>query len=353
MGDGGVLARADALSDQASSFVVSSVAENTQTAYESDWRSFTRWCQTRGAVPLPAEPVTVANYLADQATSLKPATLDRRVAAINKVHTLRGITPPGADPVVRTVLAGIHREKGTRPRRMTPLLMDDLRVVLGALDFEHYPAAIAARRDACLLLFGFAGAFRRSELAALLPADVTMVLSDGLHVLVERSKTDQEGTGLVKALPYGTSPVTCPVCAYRRWMQLLSAPHRSVVLRLIANPAHGHVCRDEPLPLPDDVLNQPLFPPVDRHGTIGHGWRLSGQGVAAVVQRRLAAVRGGDSRGYGAHSLRAGFVTEALRAGATGHQVMRQTGMRSPGTVAVYGREQAPLRGNAVTKVGL
>ena len=86
-----------------------------------------------------------------------------------------------------------------------------------------WPAGVSARRDMALLLMGFAGAHRRSELTALTLADVTLHATDGLHVRLRRSKTDQEARGTVKALPYGRDPVTCPPCAYVRWRQVLHA----------------------------------------------------------------------------------------------------------------------------------
>lgn len=338
------------LTRAAGQFVDASIAPLTRSAYASDWATFAQWCESNEFTALPAADTTVANYLAATADSLRPSTLARRVAAINKVHRLHEMPVPGASPMVGSVLAGIRRSRGTHPRRMAPLMLDDLRATLVQLQTAQYPAGVAARRDACLLIFGFAGAFRRSELAALRISDIRPHPVDGLHLNVARSKTDQEGEGSVKALPFGQSPLTCPACAHVRWLAVLDGGDRAGILRTLSRSTEGHVCR---VPPETGLLDSsPMFPPVDRHGRIWQDRFLSGQAVHAVVQRRLAAAGIGPS-GYGSHSLRAGFVTQALRAGASDRQVMRQTGHRSAATIAVYDRENNPLKGNAVTRLGL
>ena len=341
------------LSEAAGGYIDASLADQTKQAYVSDWAAFTRWCETAERRPLPADPVTVADYLAAEASRLAASTLARRVAAINKVHELSGHRPPpGSDRAVQAVLAGIRRRNGAAPRRMAPLMIEDLRRVLSCLDFDHYPSVVAARRDACLLVFGFAGAFRRSELSDLNVADVSLRPADGLHVRVPRSKTDQEGHGMVKGLPFGSSPQTCPACAYVGWVQLLAARDRAGVLASMVHRAEGHVCRCDQDVFTGELGSGPLFCPVDKHGVIRAGRTLTGQAINEMVRRRCAAAGIGPG-GYGSHSMRAGFVTQALQEGATEYQVMRQTGHRSPATIAVYDRENNPLRGNAVLKVGL
>ena len=128
--------------------------------------------------------------------------------------------------MVRRALSGIRRIRATPPNRRAPLLLADIRDLLTSIcrrQAGRWPAGVAARRDMALLLMGFAGAHRRSELVALTLADVTLHPTDGLHVRLRRSKTDQEARGTVKALPYGRDPVTCPPCAYVRWRQVLHA----------------------------------------------------------------------------------------------------------------------------------
>jgi integrase len=215
---------------------------------------------------------------------------------------------------------------------------------------------VIGRRDIALLLFGFAGAFRRSELAALRVADVAAVRPDGLHVRLRRSKTDQEGRGAVNALPYGANVDSCAPCAWARWVNVLAAfdtGGRTGVFKELANERSDvdeHVCGSVPS-LDSLDPDTPLFRPIHKSGVPGAG-PITGHAVNAVIKRRVAAA-GFDPTRFGGHSLRAGFVTEAVRAGADASSIMRQTRHRSVAMVEVYRRENAPLIGNAVTRLGL
>ena len=343
-------------------FQTSAMAPNTRAGYDGDWRAFQRWCTTRELTALPAQSGTVADYLATCAQLVSPGgewvyspvTLGRWVAAINAVHRLAGYLPPGAHTSVTTTLAGIRREHQRPVRRMSPMLLDDLRAALSLIELRRWPAAVIGRRDAFALLAGFAGAFRRSELAALQWGGVIAHPQDGLHVRVRSSKTDQFGRGAIKPLPYGASPATCPVCAFARWAAVVSAWEsrgRVGVLAVLAAPDRSgkHVC-GALVDLPPD-LDSAVLSPVSRHGTVGAG-PVTGHAINLVVKRRLAAA-GLNPAHYGGHSMRAGFVTQAFREGADAHSIMRQTGHRSPAMVEVYARENLPLAGNAVARLGL
>jgi len=398
-------------------------AGNTRRAYAGDWAHFTAWAARHQQQPLPAQPGTVAQYVADLAALTRPdgrpaytpATVARRVAGINFVHRRAGHLPPGAAELVAATLAGLRRSRATPPRRMKALPLTTLGTVLGAIDTDSWPAAVIGRRDRALLLLGWASALRRAELAALRRQDLTAHPDDGLHLLIRTSKTDPDAAGATLAVPFGTTPATCAACAVTDWVQLLDAwdghtdPHRSLagrpaVLRLLLTdtatsswrpdsdpdqdpdrgggavrgtdleqqqrpeqPADRHRChhptrgRRPPgrLPQPPGERGSPdggwgwgpLLRPVTRAATIGDR-PLAGDAVHAVVRRRLAAA-GLDPAGFGAHSLRAGFVTDAYRAGASTHAITRQTRHRDPATVAAYARHYTPLEVNAVTQVGL
>ncbi|WP_346765053.1 site-specific integrase [Rhodococcus sp. BL-253-APC-6A1W] len=308
-----------------------SKSENTRRAYVSDWRRFERWCSAQGHQVLPADPLVVAAYLAEAAElrdesggrMYAPATLTRWVAAIGHRHRAAGHTTPGSAEVVAAGWSG----------------------------------QVYERRDSALLLMGFAGAFRRSELAGFRVGDITRHRHDGLHVRLRRSKTDQDGAGTTRALPYTDSHCSCPPCAYLRWLQVVTAfdtGGRPAVIRLLrsAPDFEGHVCRGAWPQALEKIV--PVFRSVRRNGILS-ATSLSGAAIHKRIRQRAAAA------GYdpvlvdqlGGHSLRAGFVTQAFRNGADAHAIMRQTGHASPVMLEVYAREHSPLVGNAVTTIGL
>src|SRR5579864_374695 len=183
--------------DRARQFIVAAKAPATLKAYRSDWRDFESWCLAHGLTALPAAPETVALYLAERADALKPATLTRRLAAIAKVHSAAGYESPASlrHAAVSEVLKGIRRTKGTAPACKAPLLVGQLKASL-----RDSRDDLLGVRDRALLLVGFAGAFRRSELVALDIDDVAFT-DDGLVINVRRSKTDQEGEGRKVGIP--------------------------------------------------------------------------------------------------------------------------------------------------------
>jgi len=361
--------------------VQASTSVNTKAAYRSDWARFQGWAAGAGHPVLPADPMVVAAYLtaaADQTVAgqwrYSPATLTRWASSINQFHTAAGLAAPGRSEVVRRALSGIRRVRATPPNRRAPLLLEDIRRLLDHLSdrVTDWPGGVIARRDAALLLVGFATAARRSELVGLTVGDVAVHRVDGLHLRLRTSKTDQEARGTVKAVPYGRDPATCPPCAYTRWRLLLEArwrllleaadlvdpagQRRSVMTELRRQAldvgVDGHVCRVD-LPEPADP-GRALFPLVHKTGRIGM-IGMSGQAVNVVLARRAtdAGYTPEQVAKLGGHSLRSGFVTEAFRQGADAHAIMRQTGHRNPAILETYAREHAPLVGNAVTKLGL
>lgn len=351
-----------------------SQSAGTRRAYDSAWRRFAGWCAEHGCTALPAHPAVVAAYLVEAADTwtpegdraYSPATLTKWVAAIGDRHRRAGVdVSPSQQETVRATLAGIRREyaeSGDRPRNpRAPLLTDDVLAIVAAAraQTDGWAAAVTERRDAALLMMGFAGAFRRGELVGLLGGDVALHPLDGVHIVVRRSKTDQEGRGRVHALPRSADPARCPPCAYARWAQVVAAHDhggRPAVIALLSAPAAGqltvHVCGDASAA--QIGAGRAVFRSISGHGNLSEG-PMSGAAVHAAVRRR--AERAGYPAAVvaqlGAHSLRAGFVTQAFRNGADAHAIMRQTAHRSPATVEIYAREQAPLVGNAVTTLGL
>lgn len=352
-------------------------AAGTVRAYASAWSRFETWCTAHGHTPLPAAPIVIAAYLVDAADTVtesgeraySPATLSTWVAAIADRH--RRTAGPGDGPVptahelVRATLAGIRREyaaAGDRPRvPRAPLLTDDIMnlVTVARAEVTGWASEVYERRDSAILLLGYAGSLRRSELAALAGGDITLHPDDGAHLALRRSKTDQDGYGTVHALPRAQDPVRCPPCAYVRWAAVVAASDRGgrrAVIRLLTTAAPidaGHVCTD-PATAPKVAARRPLLRAIRQNGLLGDA-ALSGAAVHAVVRRRaeLAGYPNDQLALLGAHSLRAGFVTQARRNGATPEEVMAQTDHHTAAMVERYRRDNAPLIGNAVIRLGL
>lgn len=348
---------------------------NTLAAYRSDWSHFTAWCERNEVAALPAEPATVAAYLADAAQETSetgrsapwryaPATLARWVATINAAHDLAGARPPGRDPAVAETLAGIRRLRASPPARKAPILLPDLERIVAGVEVSTWPAAPGGLRNRALLVLGWVGAFRRSELAVLTVADITPHPEDGLHVLVRQSKTDPEAHGQILALPYARNPLLCAPCAWARWRAVLDAwegsdggpGRRAGVMRATRNlELDHHLCRQRTTAGTDSSVGaanaaSAAFRAVRANGTLGGP--INGQVINEVI-KATASAAGFEPDRIGGHSLRAGFVTQAFRTGADAHAVMRQTRHRDPKTLEIYAREGAPLVGNAVMRVGL
>lgn len=290
-------------------------APNTRRAYRSDWADFAAWCEKYGRASLPAAPETVAYYLADRSQGLKTSTLQRRLVTIAEAHRAAGNESPTRDARVRLVWAGIRREKGSAQAHIKPVLTKHIRHMV-----EHLPASLLGTRDRALLLLGFAGAMRRSELVALDVTDLALA-DEGLVVDVRRGKTDQFGAGRKIGIPRGTHPETCPVRAMQTWVEQ------------------------------SEILEGALFRAVNRHGHVA-ATRLSDRTVAEVVKRSLVAA-GRSARRFAGHSLRAGLITQAAMAGVSERAIMDQSGHKSLAVMRRYIRDGSLFRENAAARVGL
>jgi integrase len=285
----------DPVSGEVAALVEASIADRTRRAYRTDLAHFAAW-----GGQLPAEPAQVASFLAAHARTLSVATLLRRIATISKAHEAKGLPNPCRSEMVRATMRGVKRMRGVAQRQAKPLLRADLFQVLDAMGEEKKDA-----RDRALLLIGFAGGFRRSEIVGLDCDDIERV-RQGLIVTLRRSKVDQEGAGRKIGVPFGRTR-HCPVLALERWL---------VVSGIEAGP---------------------VFRPVDRHGRITSA-RLSGEAVSLVVKARVDAADI-DSTGFSGHSLRAGFATSAVQAGVSTLKIRNQTGHASDAMLARYVRD--------------
>lgn len=290
-------------------YVRHSLACNTVQAYRADLRHFREW-----GGRIPATPQTVARYVAEQAGKLKPATLRRHMAAIASAHTNLCKPSPTRSLLVQNTLRGIRRVHGTAQIQAKPISLGMLRqMARPRKDLEP----LRDLRDRVLLVVGFAGGFRRSELAQLTPQHLAFV-AQGVEVKLDRSKTDQHGKGRVVALPRGPRYM-CPVGLLQAWLLALKA--------------------SDPM-----GAAKPLFRRVHRHGQLGGG--LGGAAVGGILRQRLGLC-GLEHAGYSAHSLRAGLVTSAALARVPTWAIQRQTGHRSESTVHRYIRGLSAFEENA------
>jgi integrase len=286
--------------DPVAALIEASISENTRRAYRSDLKAW--------GGQLPADPWTVASYLAAYAETLSVATLVRRMATISKAHEARGLPNPCRSEIVRATLRGIKRTRGIAQREAKALLREDLFRVLDAMG-----DGVKAARDRALLLIGFAGGFRRSELVGLDCADIERV-RQGMIMMLRRSKVDQMGEGRKIGVPFGRTR-HCPILALDCWLAV------------------------------SGIDEGPIFRPVDRHGRIA-AERLSGEAVSLVVKERVA-VAGMNASGFSGHSQRAGFATSAAQAGVSTLKIRAQTGHASDAMLGRYIRDGELFVGNA------
>ena len=304
------------LSERIRSYISASKSPATIRSYRSALRSFENWCRAHGLQqPFPASSESVAAYLADRAQSLSVSTLQKHMAALNEAHRAAGFEPPTSAPEVQALLKGIRRTHGTASKGKSPLLVADLRRIC-----QELPDSPIGHRDRALLLVGFAGALRRSELVALDTSDLECK-EEGVVLTIRRSKTDQTGEGRPVGVPYGSNPSTCPVRAIKRWLFVLASD------------------------------TGPLFRSITRHGQIFDS-KLSDRAVALIVKKYVERI-GLDPKSYSGHSLRAGLATETAKAGLDAVAISRQTGHRSLNTLRGYIRIGSLFTNNAAAAVGL
>jgi len=301
------------LDERARAYAEAARAPATLRAYAADWRAFSTWCAAHGVDALPATPHTVALFLAGLPGC--PSTLRRKLAAIAVMHRTAGHDSPTDHGVVRATFAGIRRERGVAPRPKTALLVDELRTAVATCG--ERPIDL---RDRALVLIGFAGALRRSELVGLDARDVLFEV-EGLVLRLRHSKTNQEGELEEVAVLYGSDPATCPVRALQAWLATAT------------------------------IVEGPLFRAVDRAGGIGTG-RLTARIVGERV-KKMSARSGLDPQAYAAHSLRSGFATSAARANKSESAIMRQGRWKSIPVARRYIRAGSRWHDHAGAGIGL
>ena len=283
-------------------------ALSTRKAYGTDFRLFKAWCDGKGVGALPASPETVAAFLAHEAgTGTKPSTLGRRIAAIRYAHKLAHLDTPTDSEAVKATLRGIRRTFGGAKVRKAPAIAAEMHSMVAMA-----PDRLSGSRDRALLLLGFAGAFRRSELVALDVADITEAKT-GLLITIRRSKTDQEGEGITIAIARGD--LACPAKALREWLD-----------------AAG-------------IETGAIFRPVNKSGVVAPS-RLSDRSVANIV-KAYAQRAGFDATTFSGHSLRSGFLTSAAAKGASIFKMMDVSRHKSVDTLRGYVRDAELFKDHA------
>lgn len=287
---------------KAKDFAGLSVPESTRRAYSCDWSQFKAWCEKRGVAPLPAHPAAVAAFLADSSEFCRPSTLRRRLSGIGKMHEINGQPNPCTTAEVKATVKGIERLYGARQEGKAPLTYEKVLQMVQACPTN----TLQGLRTRAILLLGFAGAFRRSELAALRIDDLRWT-PEGVTVLVRRSKTDQRGQGQLKAVPFVDGPM-CAARALKAWL---------VGAQIDSGPVFRGFLRNG-LPRAE-ALNE---------------------AVIGIIVKEAAERVGLDPKEFGAHSLRAGHVTEARRRGIADANTMSTTGHRRVETLDTYDRRE-------------
>jgi site-specific recombinase XerD len=282
-------------------------ALSTRKAYGTDFRLFKVYCDAKGVSALPASPESVAAYIAAEAQTSKPSTIGRRVAAIRYAHKLAGLETPTDAEGVKATMRGIRRTFGGARNKKTPAVAAKMHSMVATA-----PEGLAGLRDRALLLLGFAGAFRRSELVALDVADIAET-ETGLLVTIRGSKTDQERQGETIAIARGD--IACPVKALRAWLD-----------------AAG-------------IEGGPLFRPINKAGAVAAS-RLSCRSVANFV-KAYADRAGFDGKMFSGHSLRSGFLTSAAGNGASIFKMMDVSRHKSVDTLRGYVRDAELFKDHA------
>jgi len=297
----------------------SSKANNTLRAYKSDFKDFGTFCAKHGFNSLPSEPKIVSLYLTYLSKNSKISTLRRRLVSISTVHKIKGHYLDTKHPIIIENLMGIKRVKGSIQKGKKPLLINHLKSIIHTIDQQKIDE-IKKSRDKSLILIGFGGGFRRTELVSIDHEDLEFV-SEGVKITIKRSKTDQFGEGMLKGLPYFSNELYCPVINLKKWLELSNIKSGPVFRRF----AKGSVLTNN---------------------------RLTDQSVVLLIKNYLN-LAGIENSNYSGHSLRSGFATVAAESGADERSIMAMTGHKTTQMVRRYIREANIFKNNALNKIKL
>jgi site-specific recombinase XerD len=282
----------------------SSKANNTLRAYKADYKDFASFCISNGFKTMPSEPKIITLYLTHLSKSCKFSTLKRRLASISVIHKLSGHYIDIKNPMITENLMGIKRILGSHQKAKKPILINDLKLIIDVVDKDEKKEN--KFKNKALILIGFSGGFRRSELVAIDYEDLDFV-KEGVKIFVKRSKTDQSGEGMTKGIPYFSNPVYCPVVSLKKWIEK------------------------------SGIKSGKIFD-------------ISDKSVALTI-KKYAALAGLDSNKYSGHSLRSGFATSTAELGAEERSIMAMTGHKTTQMVRRYIQEANLFKNNALNKI--
>ena len=297
----------------------SSKANNTLRAYKSDFKDFVTFCVKHGLNSLPSDPKTVSLYLTHLSKNSKISTLRRRLVSISMVHKLKGHYLDTKHPIIVENLMGIRRVKGSIQKGKKPILINHLKLVINAIN-EKNIEEIKKFRDKSLILIGFSGGFRRTELISIDYEDLEFV-PEGLKISIRRSKTDQFGEGMIKGIPYFSNEIYCPIVNLKKWLDI------------------------------SKIKSGPIFRRFSKGSSLTNT-RLSDQSVVLLMKEYLN-LAGIENKNFAGHSLRSGFATVAAESGADERSIMAMTGHKTTQMVRRYIKEANLFKNNALNKVKL
>ena len=295
----------------------SSKANNTMRAYKSDFKDFGAFCVKHGLNSLPTEPKIVSLYLTHLSKNSKISTLRRRLVSISMVHKLKGHYLDTKHPIIVENLMGIRRVKGSIQKGKKPLLINHLKLIIKVILQEKIEQIIKFR-DIAIVLIGFGGGFRRSEIISIDYEDLEFV-TEGLKITLKKSKTDQFGEGMIKGLPYLENELYCPVHNLKKWLHI------------------------------SNIKSGPIFRRFIKGSKISTN-RLTDQSIALLIKKylKLADI---ENANYSGHSLRSGFATVAAESGADERSIMAMTGHKTTQMVRRYIKEANIFKNNALNKL--
>jgi len=282
-----------------------SKAANTLRAYKADFKDFTAFCVKNGLSSMPTEPKILSLYLTHLSSTSKFSTLKRRIASISVIHKIKGHYLDTKHPLIMENLHGIKRVKGSNQKSKKPISINDLKLIVKAIN-QSDQSENKKIRDKGIILIGFSGGFRRSELVNIEYDDVEFV-DEGVKIFIKRSKTDQSGEGMIKAIPYFENKDYCPVVNLKKWIDQSQIK-------------------------------------------IGKIFDISDKSVALII-KKYATLSGLDANRYGGHSLRSGFATSTAESGAEERNIMAMTGHKTTQMVRRYIQEANLFKNNALNKI--